>query len=132
MQPFIFDSLFRPIVEEWNDRNSSAGEITSFWQDRRTRNLVEFLPIPSEIIFGIVRGYFVAKLLGKLNVEKTGSLGYKVSVDNHEFPFPLIQVIYTKYNLLGVLMETPLAQSFLRVQARCTDGYKKLLELADY
>ena len=132
VQPFIFDSLFRPIVEEWNDRNSSAGEITSFWQDRRTRNLVEFLPIPSEIIFGIVRGYFVAKLLGKLNVEKTGSLGYKVSVDNHEFPFPLIQVIYTKYNLHGVLMETlPLAQSLFSMGASkdAIDGFNKLLVL---
>ena len=130
MQPFVFESLFRDVVKNWANRNSSHVDITSFWKDRRTRSLSEFLPFPKEIIYGLVRGYFVSTICGEFKDEDDEKLGIKASVGGKDFPFPLIEVIHKRNNLLGVLLETiPLAYSnfAMKVDTKALEGYLTLL-----
>ena len=131
MQPFVFESLFRDVVKSWGEKNTSAVDITSFWKDRRTRPLSEFLPLPKEIIYGLVRGYFVSNIVGEFEDDEDDKLGIKASVNGKDFPFPLIEVIRKRNNLLGVLLETmPLAYSLyaMRVDTKALDGYLTLLD----
>ena len=130
MQPFVFESLFRDVVKNWANRNGSHVDITSFWKDRRTRPLSEFLPFPKEVIYGLVRGYFVSTIAGEFKDEDDEKLGIKASVHGKDFPFPLIEVIHKRNNLLGVLLETiPLAYSnfAMKVDTKALDGYLSLL-----
>lgn len=131
VQPFIFESLFREIVKSWEQKSGSEVDVTSFWKDRRTRSLDEFLPLPIEIIFGLVRGYFVAKLIGVYTDETDDKLGIKASIDGADFPFPLIEVVRERKNVLGILLETlPLAYSkfSMNVDKNALEPYLKLLD----
>jgi len=130
VQPFIFESLFRPIVDEWNENNTSKGDIAGFWQDRRTRSLTEFLPVPQKTIFGLVRGYFVSNLTGD-RLSQLEDLGYKVTIENLHFPYPLIVPTSDGHNLIGALLESlPLAQSLasMKINTEVLDAYVKLLD----
>ena len=132
VQPFVFESLFRDIVRTWEQKSESEVDVTSFWKDRRTRSLDEYLPLPIEVIFGLVRGYFVAKLLGSYKDEVDDKLGIKASINDLSFPFPLIEVARERKNVLGLLLETlPLAYSKFSMNVD-RDGLKPYLELLSY
>lgn len=132
VQPFVFESLFREIVRTWEQKSESEVDVTSFWKDRRTRSLDEFLPLPIEVIFGLVRGYFVAKLLESYSDEVDEKLGIKASINDLNFPFPLIEVARERKNVLGLLLETlPLAYSKFSMNVD-RNGLKPYLELLSY
>lgn len=77
-----------------------------------------------------MRGYFVSTIAGEFKDEDDEQLGIKASVNGKDFPFPLIEVIHKRNNLLGVLLETiPLAYSnfAMKVDTKALDGYLSLL-----
>ena len=44
-EPVVFDSLMKPIAEEWGDRSKTADGREEFWRWRRARSLPEFIPV---------------------------------------------------------------------------------------
>lgn len=74
-QPYhavVFDSITKPILEEWTQRNvsdQSGDQLRAFWQWRRTRSLVETIPATREAMEAMTRGWFTAALLGQTQVE---------------------------------------------------------------
>jgi len=115
VSPLVIDSLFGPISSAWNAANSSHISRDAFWAHRRTRTLMEFVPLPVEHINAIVRGFFTARMLGLL--EKDGG---KILIRTPRggvvsFPQPLLRNVTDSKDLLPALLESlPLAM--VRVQ----------------
>jgi hypothetical protein len=65
---FLFESLLKPIAENWMMLSGRVAERRSFWTRRRARGLGEFIPAPQEHIICMLRGWFTARLLGLVDV----------------------------------------------------------------
>ena len=78
---FEFVNLTEPILRSWQtERRSPAGR-QAFMLSRRTRNLPETLPVAPEVAESILRGWYVAKLLNRLQQSETSAdLGTKIDV----------------------------------------------------
>ena len=66
---FELTNFTRPVLGEWKKMRNTADGRESFMLDRRSRNLPETIPLAPQIVDSIIRGWFVAKLLGRLNEE---------------------------------------------------------------
>ena len=60
-------SLMEPISEQWATAN--AGGNNSFWKMRRSKPLREFIPAPQALIHCLIRGWYTARLLGKIDTK---------------------------------------------------------------
>ena len=78
-QPVVFDSLMRPIAEEWGDRSKTADGREEFWRWRRARSLPEFMPAAPAVRRAMVRGWFTASILGQITFD---DLAVKIFVPN--------------------------------------------------
>ena len=59
----VIESLLKPIAQAWNSLTDAAGR-EAFWDKRRARRLVEFIPAPQEHILCMLRGWFLGHALG--------------------------------------------------------------------
>jgi hypothetical protein len=68
---FVFDSLLRPIAENWAMKagKAASADRKNFWTRRRARGLTEFIPAPQEHIVCMLRGWFTARMLGLVQVD---------------------------------------------------------------
>ena len=69
---FLFESLLKPIAENWM-MLSGKGRVAdrrNFWTRRRARGLGEFIPAPQEHIICMLRGWFTARILGLVDISK--------------------------------------------------------------
>lgn len=90
-QPPAIASLAKPIAADFAKRIGQVG-MGGFWDRRRTRRLVEFIPMPPDKISAILRGWHVARLLdwirvGDLNREP---VAIWTSRGHAHFPHPLL------------------------------------------
>jgi hypothetical protein len=95
---FVFDNLMKPINEGWKKAEGDPDGRKAFMLRRQARTLPETVPMAPEILDGLIRGWYVAKLLGRLKDEKgeTGQ-GPKLSVFQEDpmrsgwelLPYPL-------------------------------------------
>ena len=67
---YLFESLLKPIAENWMMLNNVADR-RSFWTRRRARGLGEFIPAPQEHIICMLRGWFTSRLLGLVDVSSS-------------------------------------------------------------
>lgn len=65
--PIVFDSLMRPIAENFN-RAETLSTVPDFWKWRRARTLNLVAPIPAATLLAMLRGWFTANLLGALEI----------------------------------------------------------------
>jgi len=69
-EPVVFDSLMRPIADDWGQKSKHPDSQAEFWNRRRARPLTEFIPVSrsgkSSVLRDMVTGWFVAGLLGQL------------------------------------------------------------------
>jgi hypothetical protein len=65
----VIESLLGPISEGWagDVMNNTTDE---FWDMRRTKPLREFIPAPQALIHCMIRGWYTARLLGKVDMNK--------------------------------------------------------------
>ena len=70
-EPVVFDSLMRPIAQEWGARNKQPDSRAEFWRWRRARPVTEFVPMSPSVLDSMVRGWFVAGALGHLQMTDT-------------------------------------------------------------
>lgn len=97
---FVFDNLTQPIIQGWNVAKMDPGLRGAFMLRRRARLLPEAIPLAPEILEQLLRGWYVAQILGRLNEHLVpGQQGPKLSVHQEDparagweaLPFPLFQ-----------------------------------------
>lgn len=97
--PMVFESLTKPIRDEWQDAiaNSKTG---AFWQWRRARSLRHFIPVSQRHIAAFMQGWVVGRITGDIQLEDandgTGSKVVKV-LDPRDSKW-----VHFPRNLLGV------------------------------
>ena len=93
LHPVVFESLMRPISEEWASVKLDATGRSSFWRWRRARSLPEFIPLAPEVRRAMVRGWFTASLLNRLELghAEPWSIYDPQARDTVNFPYPLLQ-----------------------------------------
>jgi hypothetical protein len=67
---FLFESLLKPIAENWMmlGARDRVADRRNFWTRRRARGLSEFIPAPQEHIICMLRGWFTARMLGLVDI----------------------------------------------------------------
>lgn len=96
-QPIVMDSVMAPIARGWLTDSTMADSRARFWKWRRARLLKEASPVDPDVFDEMVRGWYVAKLLGQLDaVRSEDERGPRLSVWSAErralvsFPHPLL------------------------------------------
>jgi hypothetical protein len=117
MMPMAFDNIMKPIAESWAVNSGNSSTRFSFWANRRARPLAEFIPVGEVRLAEMIRGWFLAGLLGQRTIEEDQSGGWRVGVWSADargmvaFPFPLLETTSTvKADLPAAVMKSlPLA-----------------------
>lgn len=113
LQPVVFESLMRPIASEWATAKLSPESRSGFWRWRRARPLPEFIPVAPPIRRAMVRGWFTASLLNRLQLTEGQAMSVFDPADRGfaQFPYPLLQSDTSlPYELLpAALKSIPLA-----------------------
>ncbi len=92
-QPIVFDSLMKPIAEEWLGARMDPDRREAFWRWRRSRPLTEFIPVAPTVRLAMIRGWFTAAILGYLRDGENGiEIVDPASRGFAGFPHPLLQV----------------------------------------
>jgi hypothetical protein len=71
LHPAVFKSLTEPIAQGYSDAVRDAKR-AGFWKWRRSRPLAQAVPLPMSMVRALVRGWFVARFLGLLEVSSVG------------------------------------------------------------
>jgi len=90
-EPVVFSSLMQPIADEWAQRKAK-GDGTGFWKWRRTRPLPQFVPASPDVRLDMIRGWFVGRILGVVDVDRPRESAVTVvraDGSTVAFPFPL-------------------------------------------
>lgn len=72
LHPAVFKSVNEPIADGYRNAMNS-GKLHDFWKWRRSRPLVQSIPLPMPLVRALIRGWFLARFLGLLSVETDGS-----------------------------------------------------------
>jgi hypothetical protein len=65
VQPVVMSSLVDPIRQRWESAKAK-GAVADFWRARRAKPLPYFVPCAPQVRHAMVRGWFVARLLGQI------------------------------------------------------------------
>lgn len=71
LHPAVFRSLTEPIAQGYSDAIRDAAR-AGFWKWRRSRPLAQAVPLPMSMVRALVRGWFIARFLGLLDVVTDG------------------------------------------------------------
>ncbi|RQP13340.1 MAG: hypothetical protein EAS51_00040 [Microbacteriaceae bacterium] len=113
-EPIVMDSVMGPIARGWLTDSTTSESRAAFWKWKRARLLREAVPADPEVFDSMVRGWYVAKVLGQLAVDRSDpDRGPKLSIWDAErrefvsFPHPLLYPgIAPAYDYPGVVMES--------------------------
>ncbi len=83
LHPMVFESLNKPIAEAW-ERARRDSSLTRFWQARRSRLLWMGAPIPRPALQSMVRGWFIGRLLGLIQIQGNRA-GFETEAGPFEF-----------------------------------------------
>ena len=96
-QPMVMDSLVQPIAQQWLANRNEPEKREDFLKWRRSRTLRESIPAAPAVKDSILRGWFVAKILGYLDANTDDLMrGPSISVwtgpggKRVNFPHPLM------------------------------------------
>jgi hypothetical protein len=134
---FIFDNLMKPISEGWKKVEGKSSGRLEFMLRRQARTLPETVPLAPEILDSLIRGWYVAKLLGRVKEEK-GEIGQgpRLSVFQEDpmnsgwdpLPYPLY---FGKEVVPHVEYPAVVAASVGLALAKCSDA-QSMKPLAPY
>ena len=139
-EPMVFSSIMQPIAKQWAADSNNPDTRNTFWKWRRARTLIEAVPAAKVVVETMVRGWYVAKVLGQLGSDNSDPIrGPKLSVyggpqnGNVHFPHPLLaRENAQQIDFLGVVL-----QSLTIALAQCNGvqsltplyGYHRLIDL---
>jgi hypothetical protein len=65
VHPAVLDSIMKPMVSEWQDATGEGSTgVSKFWNQRRSRTLSDFVPVPRLLLVDMAKGWTVARILG--------------------------------------------------------------------
>ena len=104
----------------------------NFWNNRRARPLRHFIPISKALLETMIRGWFIARLLGKVNQSENNGFT-KITIDNNSFPSPLFDPRPRTENILGYSESIPItfaiySQERTQKAVKSLDAYKSLIK----
>jgi len=110
--PLVFDSLMRPISEDWKKRYMTEDGRQAFWSNRRTKPLLESIPAAHEIVDRMITGWFALAFTGGRKYSDDINLGRKVSIFSPikkewiDFPHPLLGLpkYYQEHDILPAVL----------------------------
>ena len=119
-EPVVFDSLMKPIAEEWGSRKGDVDGRATFWRWRRARPLVQSIPVAESVRRAMVRGWFTARALGQISTsgDKAATIfvpsGHAAPGRPLPFPSPLLSDVTSEADRLPItLMSVTLAMADL-------------------
>ena len=140
VHPLIIKSLTDPIADAVTSYRGDSAQLQSgFWLGRRARNLKHFVPLPSEVLESMIRGFAVARLCGYVSVSLDGPIqisGWPDEGDEQQtvrFPWPLLSWAEDDRDVLPRLLES-FVLCYAEVGARQLDTfepYRRLYELGN-
>jgi len=103
----VVDSLMSPIASAWESTKSGHVGRSAFWTHRRARPLCEFVPVPREHLYAMVRGYFTSRMLGLLDLSGTQKIAIRTPEGGKAFfPDPPLRPWTDDKDLLPTLLES--------------------------
>ena len=152
--PLVFDSLMRPISEDWKKKCTTAAGRQQFWTLRRTKPLLESVPAAQENVDRMITGWFALAFTGGRKYSEDVNLGRKVSIFSAakkewvDFPHPLLGLPdpYQEHDMLPAVLTSltlalvlvnetesvaPLNAYQTLIQAGSVDsnlGYRKIIQ----
>lgn len=105
--PIVYKSLLEPIASEWGASRADPDRRKAFWQWRRARQLPQFVPLSPKVRRNIIRGWYVARVLEQLRIEKTGETAVFLPDKNRwaDFPSPLLSPGLKAIDRLAAVLE---------------------------
>ena len=86
-QPIVMDSVMEPIARGWLRESNTQHSREAFWKFKRARLLAEAIPAEPDVIMSMIRGWYVAKALSRLEVDNQhGERGPKLGVWDDGIP----------------------------------------------
>jgi len=130
----VFGSIWQPILNKWRkESKEQRGILGNFWNNRRAKPLRHFIPISKALLETMIRGWFIARLLGKINQSENNGFT-KITIDNNSFPSPLFDPRPRTENILGAILESiPItfaiySQERTQKAVKSLDAYKSLIK----
>ena len=148
VEPMVIDSIMKPIVSYWNQYCGEKDTRESFMQFRRPRYLWDSIPASEKPKRDILKGIFIARVLGQFKTDKSLSeeiltdKGPKLSVWSgdsdiwFDLPHPLFsaEVVRKQQNFPGAVLSS-ITLSIVECNGQQSlaplDPYKRLQKLAD-
>ena len=145
-QPIVMDSILEPIGRTWLENRNDANGREDFLRWRKARPLNEAIAASSSVWKAMLKGWYVAKLLGQLDLSQDQNLGPKLEVwsgkqgygnrkDNYEFPHPLLHVSNPSSadypGLVLYSLSIALVMSNLENNLNALQAYGRLRELGE-
>lgn len=140
-QPIVMDSIFNPIASSWNGAQNNSDKRESFLQWRRARPLFDSIPAAPEKKRAIIRGWYVARILGQLKDTFNSVLGPELEIwspkenDFESFPYPLaLKGIAEPADYPGALLNSlaiALSKCNSDSSLRPLRAYQRLIELGE-
>ncbi len=132
-EPIVMDSLMEPIAARWSSVSNDPQTREAFIKWRRARSLFEFVPASVQKKNSIIRGWYVARLMGQIKSNRDDLLaGPKIEVWDGKtgyisFPHPLMFAkILPAYDYPGAVLK-----SLAIAMVHCNQS-KSLAPLAPY
>ena len=140
-QPMVMDSIFNPIASSWNGAQNSSEKRQNFLTWRRGRPLFETIPAAPEKKRAMLRGWYVARVLGQMKESFDPNFGPEIEIWSpkdyafESFPFPLaLEGIVEPHDYPGAIMS-----SLVIALTKCNSdsslkplrAYQRLIELGE-
>jgi len=138
MSAMAFKTLTETVSTVWHAASSNKDEREAFWSNKRSRPLIEAIPVEENLLKHMVRGWVVAGLLNVRTAHWGDSeRGPRVTIlDDHgnekAFPFPLLgRDIEHRHLMAAVLQSVLLAMTEAGARSNLEPfaPYKRLLQL---
>jgi hypothetical protein len=141
-QPVVMNSIVQPISEAWLKHRANLSTRSDFLKWRRGRPLFESIPTSRTKKRAILRGWYVARVLGQLDQENgEGNLGPHIKVWSPKeasfdsFPYPLMHgAVVEAENYPGAILQS-LSIALVMCNSEGSlaplDAYKRLMYLGD-
>lgn len=134
-EPVVFrEGLISPIAD-FRSITVNGSDVGSFWKWRRTRPLPQFIPMSGRRRLEMIRGWFVARSFGMIEITNYATSALSVSLEDGsdaQFPFPLMTASPIKSNLdllPAVLESVPVALiDYARIGDLAMNAYTRLSE----
>ena len=83
----VMKSLLKPIADDWGRAIGNRNQ-RQFWSHRRARPLRRFVPCSQALLVCLIRGWFVGRLLGMIDVDSRPACIVRNEQERVDFPVP--------------------------------------------